>query len=125
MDFHVRMQKTLARRKAEDRRLRRIIACILLLVCAWLACGFLYGEETSRGHVSVETVQEVYTVRDGDTLRDISRRYLARNTGSTSYILAFEHGIRERNPWLAERHGLLLPGDRLVICYEVQKRKSD
>ena len=116
MDFHVQMQETLARRRAQDRRLRRLLLCLLLFACAWLACGFLCQED-------VEQVQEIYTVKEGDTLRDISQRYLARNTGSSSYILAFEQGIREKNPWLEERHGLLLPGDRLIICYETRKGK--
>ena len=116
MDFHARMTETLARRRAQDRRLKGMLLCLLLMACAWIACGFLCRED-------VEQVQEVYTVKEGDTLRDISQRYLARNTGSSSYILAFEQGIRENNPWLEERHGQLLPGDRLIICYKARKEK--
>ena len=114
MDFHTRMQKKLARRRQYYKKMKQYLVCFLLLSSAWLSCGFHLAGET-------ELVQEIYTVRSGDTLRGISERYLAQNTGKTSYILEFEQEIKELNPWLQERHGLLLPGDELVICYQASR----
>ena len=110
MDFHTRMQKKLARRRQYNQQMKHCLICFLLLGSAWLSCGFYFADET-------ELVQETYTVRSGDTLRGISERYLAQNTGKNSYILEFEQEIKELNPWLQERHGQLLPGDEIIICY--------
>ena len=114
MDFHTQMQKKLALHRQRNRKMKRYLLAFLLLCSAWLSCGFYFSNEG-------ELVQEVYTVRSGDTLRGISERYLAQNTGSNSYILEFEHGIKELNPWLEDRHGLLLPGDELIICYKTSR----
>ena len=66
-------------------------------------------------------VEEVYTVRPGDTLWGISETYLRKNTGTRRYILEYKSGIEELNPWLLERHGLIYPGDRLTLTYWVKE----
>ena len=109
MNFHMRMQQKQELRKQRYRRMKQYLTAFLLFCAGWTACGFY-------SHEPAET-RETYTVRSGDTLRNICERYLAE-TGSRRYILDFEQDVRELNPWLDERHGQLCPGDQLLICYE-------
>ena len=69
-------------------------------------------------------VEEVYTVKAGDTLWDIAERYTAKNTGTRRYILEYKSGIEELNPWLMERKGMIYPGDQLRITYWVKEEKK-
>lgn len=86
-----------------------IIAIVLLLM------GFYDGPQ--------ELVEDVYTVRSGDTLRDVSEKYLARNTGGRRYILEFESGIRELNPEL--HHSVdIYPGQKIKINYWIKKEPA-
>lgn len=66
-------------------------------------------------------VETVYTVREGDTLRDISERFLPLNTGGRRYILEFEEGIVELNPELWEKRGSIYPGQEIRINYWVKE----
>lgn len=66
-------------------------------------------------------VQTVYTVKDGDTLRDISERFLPLNTGGRRYILEFEEGIVRLNPELWENRGDIRPGQQIKINYWVKE----
>lgn len=66
-------------------------------------------------------VQTVYTVKDGDTLRDISERFLPLNTGGRRYILEFEEGIVQLNPELWENRGDIRPGQQIKINYWVKE----
>ena len=66
-------------------------------------------------------VETVYTVREGDTLRDISERFLPLNTGGRRYILEFEEGIVELNPELWENRGSIYPGQEIRINYWVKE----
>ena len=66
-------------------------------------------------------VQTVYTVREGDTLRDISERFLPLNTGGSRYILEFEEGIVELNPELQQDRGKIYPGQKIRINYWVAR----
>ena len=65
-------------------------------------------------------VEEVYTVKAGDTLWDICEEYTRKNTGTRRYILEYKSGIEKMNPWLLERHGMIYPGDRLKNTYWVK-----
>ena len=66
-------------------------------------------------------VETVYTVREGDTLRDISEMFLPLNTGGRRYILEFEEGIVELNPELWENRGSIYPGQEIRINYWVKE----
>ncbi len=109
MDFQARIQQKFEFRRRRYQKARQYLFCILLIMLAWTTCGFHPAETTQ--------VQEIYTVKSGDTLRGISERYLSQ-TGSHSYILEFEQQIKDLNPWLEDRKSLLQPGDQLIICYE-------
>lgn len=69
-------------------------------------------------------VEEVYTVRPGDTLWDIAETYLQKNTGTHRYILEYKSGIEELNPWLVERKGLIHPGDEIKVTYWVKEEQE-
>ena len=66
-------------------------------------------------------VEEVYTVRPGDTVWGIAETYCAKNTGTRRYILEYKAGMEELNPWLLERRGMIYPGDRLTLTYWVRE----
>lgn len=65
-------------------------------------------------------VEEVYVVRPGDTIWGIAETYCAKNTGTRRYILEYKEGMYENNPWLAERDGMIYPGDKLTLTYWVK-----
>ena len=77
------------------------------------------GEPWDDGKNAV-LVEEVYTVRPGDTIWGIAEEFCAKNTGTRRYILEYKSGIEELNPWLLERHGMIYPGDRLTLTYWVK-----
>lgn len=66
-------------------------------------------------------VEEVYTVRPGDTLWGIAEEFCAKNTGTKRYILEYKAGMEELNPWLIERKGEIYPGDELRLTYWVKE----
>ena len=70
-------------------------------------------------------VEEVYTVKAGDTLWGIAEEYLTKNTGTRRYILEYKSGIEENNPWLLDRKGVIYPGDQLVLTYWVKDEGGD
>lgn len=74
------------------------------------------------GSCKQKLVETSYAVKDGDTLRSISETYIAKNTGGLRYILEFESGIKELNPWLLSRPGesKVLVGDELSINYFIE-----
>ena len=65
-------------------------------------------------------VEEVYTVRPGDTVWGIAETYCAKNTGTRRYILEYKAGMEELNPWLLERKGEIYPGDKITLTYWVK-----
>ena len=78
------------------------------------------GAATDDGGKNAVLVEEVYVVKPGDTLWGISETYLRKNTGTRRYILEYKSGIEELNPWLLERHGMIYPGDELILTYWVK-----
>ncbi|MFC2368189.1 MAG: LysM peptidoglycan-binding domain-containing protein [Selenomonas noxia] len=87
-----------------------------LLVCAVCTAGMMAIDDRTEAVL----IEEVYTVRPGDTLWNICEEYVAKNTGTVRYILEYKDGVYENNPWLMERKGMIYPGDRLKITYWVK-----
>ena len=67
-----------------------------------------------------ETVTEVYTVKPGDTLWDISLRYQAKDCRNV-YLPEFKSEIENLNTFLRQRQGYIFPGDKIVIEYMIKK----
>lgn len=91
-----------------------------LLVCAICTAGMTALEDRADAVL----VEEVYTVKPGDTLWNISERYLAKNTGTVRYILEYKAGMEELNPWLMERKGEIYPGDKITLTYWVKNKEE-
>ena len=94
-----------------------IVGCVLAGLAILLAGAA--SEPWNDGKNAV-LVEEVYTVRPGDTIWDIAEEYCAKNTATRRYILEYKSGIEELNPWLVERKGAIYPGDKLVLTYWVK-----
>ena len=83
------------------------------------------GAATYEGGKNAVLVEEVYIVKSDDTLWDIAETYVRKNTGTRRYILEYKSGIEELNPWLLERHGMIYPGDELILTYWVKGDDSE
>lgn len=94
---------------------KAIIAGGIVAGAAILCAGMATQEDT---HAVL--VEEVYTVRPGDTIWGIAERYVAKNTGTRRYILEYKSGMEELNPWLLDRKGEIYPGDKLTLTYWVK-----
>ena len=105
------LQERIAEKRA--RAIKKAAACAAVAIIGLATMGFYDGDQ--------ELVETTYIVQNGDTLRGISERYLEKNTGGRRYILEFESGIKELNPWLAEDNATLHPGDNIRINYWVKK----
>ena len=87
------------------------------VVAAALLSGAVNPWDDGKNAVLVE---EVYTVRPGDTIWGIAEEYCAKNTGTRRYILEYKSGMEEMNPWLLDRKGEIYPGDKLTLTYWVK-----
>ncbi len=92
------------------------------IAAAALFSGAVNPWDDERNAVLVE---EIYTVRPGDTIWGIAEMYLRKNTGTCRYILEYKSGIEELNPWLLERKGMIYPGDQLHLTYWVKGDKEE
>ena len=84
---------------------------------AAILCAGMATQEDGRNAVLVE---EIYTVRPGDTIWGIAEEYVQKNTGTRRYILEYKSGMDELNPWLLDRDGMIYPGDTLTLTYWVK-----
>lgn len=95
--------------------LKKGVVAIAITGAVLLSLGAYSGDQ--------KLVEDSYTVQKGDTLWSISETYLKKNTGGRRYILEFQEGIKELNPWLLDTRGQVQPGDVLHINYWVKKDK--
>lgn len=84
---------------------------------AAILCAGMATQEDGKNAILVE---EVYTVRPGDTIWGIAEEYVKKNTGTRRYLLEYKEGMYENNPWLVERDGVIYPGDKLNMTYWVK-----
>ena len=101
--------------------MKKLIAGCLLAGAAMLLSGAVNPWDDGRNAVLVE---EVYTVRPGDTICGIAEEYLQKNTATRRYILEYKEGIYENNPWLVERKGEIYPGDEIKVTYWVKSEEE-
>ena len=97
--------------------LKAVLVAGAFVAAASLFSGAVNPWDDGKNAVLVE---EVYTVKPGDTIWGIAETYLQKNTGTRRYILEYKSGIEEMNPWLLDRHGMIYPGDRLTLTYWVK-----
>ena len=73
------------------------VAGCVIAGAAILCAGMATQEDT---HAVL--VEEVYTVRPGDTIWGIAEEFCEKNTGTRRYILEYKSGMEELNPWLLD-----------------------
>lgn len=112
-------------RREQERRFKKIVVNGLVVVALVGSAAIFTG--TCNG--DQQLIEDSYTVKQGDTLRSIAWTFLEKNTGGRRYILEFEQGIVELNPWIKENGYTIHPGDRIRVNYWIKKEdkheKSD
>ena len=99
--------------------MREFLKVVLVGDAFVTAAALLTGASDDVGK-NVVLVEEVYTVKPGDTIWGIAEEYVKKNTGTRRYILEYKSGMEELNPWLLDRDGMIYPGDKLVLTYWVK-----
>ena len=99
--------------------MRRVIKSVLI-GGAFVALAALFSGAAEQGTDAV-LVEEIYTVRPGDTIWGIAETYLQKNTGTRRYILEYKSDMEALNPWLLDRKGLIHPGDEIRVTYWVKE----
>ena len=111
-------QIRIARKDANIKRhIKKGAAIVVLGIAAAISLGYYDGDQ--------QLVEDTYTVKPGDTFWDISETFLKKNTGGRRYILEFQEGVKELNPWLQDTHCQIQPGDKLRINYFIKKEADD
>ena len=119
VDVNGREIKSIRERVREDRPSR--LMQLLYVVVVALAVLILTGAADAKypGHMITDT----YVVNEGDTLWDISRKYMDKNTYGPRDIREFKEGIIELNydsVFADRKDGEIYPGDTLKINYWVR-----
>ena len=113
-------ERVASNRRMQHRKLmirtKKAATCIALIAVRLITVGNGDTMHATDG----ERVETTYTVKAGDTLRDISETYLPKNTAGRRYILEFEDSIVAENPWLEGRQSDIHPGDKIKIVYFVK-----
>ena len=113
MTFREKLEK---RRQGEVKVLRGALLAVVLMAALVFGAGFYESDGV--------LVEDSYTVQTGDVLREISEAYLEKNTYGRRYILEFEEGIHEMNPWIREQGGVIYPGQTIRINYWVKNTEG-
>lgn len=112
-DFTEQIEAKQSRKRHIENAIKKTLAGAALVGAAVLFTGGYSGDQ--------RLVEETYTVKKGDTLRDIATEYLKKNTGGRRYILEFEQGIIDINPELQDGNaGHIKPGQKIRINYFVK-----
>ena len=112
-DFTEQIEAKQSRKRHIENAIKKTLAGAALVGAAVLFTGFYDGDQ--------RLIEETYTVKKGDTLRDIATEYLKKNTGGRRYILEFEQGIIDINPELQDGNaGHIKPGQKIRINYFVK-----